>query len=915
MRFGAALITGGFMQELGRDPVGEVADDIATFVNGGDSLQGAIRRLSRFVPDDVLAEARLAYERRVGRIRDLRDPRVLVDVSLRQGYWYQGPRPDDVYWPALERELKAGGLVGDPLTSVDDSSSRVLGLLRPPGAPEIHTRGLALGYVQSGKTTNFMSVIAKAADVGYRLFIVLSGITDNLRSQTQERLEDNLVGRIAERWFLLTGRDQDFLGPGNAPNLLSRTDDRLLAVIKKNPYRLRRLVRWLDSAGQTVLEACPILLIDDESDQASIDVGKQGRTSRINGLIRQILTKPKAAYVAYTATPFANLLIDPGNFEDIYPRDFIVELPKPDGYFGPEKVFGREPLTPEEDESVTDGLDLVRHIRPDEISALQPPRSRAELDRWSPEVTQSLAAALDWFVLATAARRQRATGVRHSTMLIHTSMLAAAHNNLRGPVEAYLRRLEAGWRAGDSVVTARLQDQWQSEAARVPAAAVDLAAVSWKEVAAHVAGVLSDLRVIVDNYQSTERLNYDKDGPDVVAVVIGGNTLSRGLTLEGLVCSLFVRAASAYDTLLQMGRWFGYRTGYGDLTRMWMTEELESWFFALATVEEEVRREIRRYEEELLRPSDVPVRIRCHPAMAVTSAAKMRAAVPAKISFSQAREQTILFNHHDAEWLRCNLDATRRLAASLAEEGIVVGRTSEGRPVFRNVPSQHIRDFIADYQFHERAYRMRTDLLVGYLDEQNQQGYLRKWNVVVMAHPTPANGTVDVGVGERVGLIERSRLEMPNIPHANIKSLISTIDRVADLDVPRRQLRDLVGSEPDDKRLAAYREDVLGDVGLLALYPISKDSRPRPTDETRQLKPGTRRRIPLDAAEHVIGVGLFFPEARGGVREYTYLSADLSRIDRESDDVDVAEMDAADELAGEAASARAPSGGDAAPRP
>ena len=230
--------------------------------------------------------------------------------------------------------------------------------MRPPGSPTVATRELVLGYVQSGKTTNFMSVVAKAADVGYRLFVVLSGITDNLRFQTQDRLDDFLVGENAHRWYLLTDAENDFVNPGNAANLLGPGDDRLLAVIKKNPSRLRRLLRWLDSAGQAVLQECPILIVDDEADQASVDVGSKGRTSRINGLIRQILDKPKAAYIAYTATPFANLLIDPSTPTDLYPRDFIVELPKPGDYFGPEKVFGREPITAEEGEDGTDGLDL-----------------------------------------------------------------------------------------------------------------------------------------------------------------------------------------------------------------------------------------------------------------------------------------------------------------------------------------------------------------------------------------------------------------------------------------------------------------------------------------------------------------------------------------------------------------------------
>jgi hypothetical protein len=876
----------------------DVADDIAAMVNGGYTVEAAERRLARWMPPDVVSAARLLYERRVGIIRDLEDPGALVDDDIRLGYWYQGPRHDDIYWPALRRELIEDGL-GEGINSVHDSSNKVVGLLRPPGAPEVHSRGLVLGYIQSGKTTNYMSVVAKAADVGYRLFVVLSGVTDNLRSQTQARLEEKLVGDIAERWFLLTSMTEDFLSPGNAPNLLSRSDHRLLAVIKKNPYRIRRLVRWLESAGQQVLEGCPILLIDDEADQASINVGSRGRTSRINGLIQQILIKPKAAYVAYTATPFANLLIDPSNFEDIYPRDFVVELPKSDQYFGPEKLFGRERLTSTEDESVTDGLDVIRHVPEEEVGTLRAPRTRAEVDDWQPQITESLAEALEWFVLATAARRFRGTGVRHSTMLVHTTMLASAHLKMKPVIENYLSVLARQWREDDLETTDRLQRLWRDESKRFPALDAGEASVAWGDLSPFLGVVLSDARVIVDNYMSSERLQYEKSGPPVTAVVIGGNTLSRGLTLEGLVCSFFIRSVSAYDTLLQMGRWFGYRSGYADLHRLWMTEELESWFFDLATVEEEIRREIRRYEQENIRPIDLPVRIRRHPALAITSAAKMRGAIPARISFSQAREQTILFNHRDADWLNRNIEATRRLFAKLRSVHDLNDRTADGRPIVRGVPVEHVREFLTDYQFHDRAFRMRADLLLGYIDEQNQQGYLSRWNIVVMSHPTEDNGVLDVGLDREVPLIERNRLDMPSIGYANIKSLVSTVDRVADMDIPRAQLAQLLGRNPDDKRLAGYREDVLGDVGLLCIYPISKNSQPR--DQRRLSKPGTRRRLPLNAVEDVIGVGLFFPEARGKVQEYTYMSADLSRVPREADVEVIDEVDAADELAGESA--------------
>ena len=749
------------------DGVVELAELIKRTVAGGDSPEAALRRVSRFAPQNTVDRARVLYERRVGRIRDLRDPYALVDAELRKGYWYPGPSDDDVYWPALRLELVNSGL-GEAIRSVEDSSNRIVGLMRPPGTSSIDTRGLVLGYVQSGKTTNFMSVIAKAADVGYKLFVVLSGVTDNLRAQTQERLESSLVGDIRYRWFLLTDIDNDFLNPGNAANLLGPGDDRLLGVIKKNPSRLRRLLRWLDSAGPAVTQNCPMLIIDDEADQASVNVGTKNRTTRINGLIKQILEKPKAAYVAYTATPFANLLIDPSSPADLYPRHFIVELPRPDDYFGPEKIFGREPLTAEEAEDGLDGLDLVRHVPPEDVPRLLPPRTRAELDGWDAETTPSLEEAIRWFVLATAARRHRGTGNRHSTMLVHTSMMANAHFKLRDVLGSALDRLRAELSRRDESLLTSLETQWELETFRMPAAVFGRHKAAWGDVATHLEEVLSDLTIVVDNYMSTERLAYAKDGPPVTAIVIGGNTLSRGLTLEGLVCSFFVRAASAYDTLLQMGRWFGYREGYEDLVRIWMTEDLETWFFWLATVEEEIRREIRRYEELQQTPLDVPVRIRCHPAMAITSAAKMRAAVPSKISFDQDREQTILFNT-DSAWLQTNLEATREMLRRL-EAGGFRRQGGQHRPVFENVPADEVSAFLARYQFHPSAYRTRADLLLGYIAEQTAQGFLTRWSVVVMAHPDDTNGTVELGLDGPVNLIQRAQLDMPNIPHANIKS-------------------------------------------------------------------------------------------------------------------------------------------------
>jgi hypothetical protein len=513
-------------------------------------------------------------------------------------------------------------------------------------------------------------------------------------------------------------------------------------------------------------------------------------------------------------------------------------------------------------------------------------------------LAESLAAAIRWFVLATAARRERKARVHHSTMLIHTSMLAAAHERLSEPVNAYLAQLREGVIAGKPSVTDQLRSQWEQESSRIPAETFGMTRVSWHDLAGQVPAVLGDIEVVIDNYLSTQRLTYSDEEP-TTAVVIGGNTLSRGLTLEGLTCSYFVRAASAYDTLLQMGRWFGYRHGYEDLARVWMTQDLEEWFFDLATVEEEIRREIRRYEDEAeaVAPSELPVKIRSHPAMAITSAAKMRSAIPARISFSRSREQTILFNHRDRDWLSHNIAATRQFLAKASNlTAVNSGKNPRGRPLLESVPSSLVKDFLSHYHFHERAYRMRADLLAGYINEQIKQGFLHYWNVVIVSHPNSNNGTLDIGLRDKVNLIERSRLDMPGIAHANIKALVTAIDRISDLALPTEEVRRMLGNSLTDERLLGLREDVLGPTGLLCVYPISKDSQPR----SNRKRVGQRARLPLDAVEHVIGLGLFFPEARGEDAGFTYYSADLSSEAVEADETELDAIDAADEAAGEA---------------
>ncbi|MCZ4654578.1 Z1 domain-containing protein [Dietzia kunjamensis] len=842
------------------------------------------RLVSRGRTEEQVARIRAAFEISAGKIRKMESVGVISARTDKTGTWYSGVQPFDVAWPKLRVRLEQS-LPAEAVKSIDESSDRVLAELGAPVIPGRELRGLVLGFVQSGKTTNFMSVIAKAADRGYRFFIVLSGITENLRSQTQERVDEMLV-EDNKQFVPLTSVDADFEAPEQLSKIVSQQDLRLIAVVKKNPHRLRRLLAWLKSA-QRDADQFPILIIDDEADQASVDVG-QGRASRINSLIREILDFERAGYVAYTATPFANVLIDPTNENDLFPKDFIVDLPKPDNYFGSAEMFGRGLLETDESQP-SSGLDVIRSIPESHVEGVRQPRGKGAVESWDPSVPSSLLTALRWFVLSTAARRVRGTGNKHSSMLIHTSMLGRAHEKLAAVVEKALEEEDASFHAGTTV--GELRELWNSESRVIDPADYGNAGISFDELVGELESVFSDLRLVIDNYRSTDRLHYGET-PQVV-VVIGGNTLSRGLTLEGLIVSYFVRASNAYDSLLQMGRWFGYRIGYEDLQRVWMTDELNEFFFDLATVEEEFRQFVQQYEHETT-PAEVRPVIRTHPTMLVAARNKTRAAHTVWVSLSQEVLQTILFKHRDRKWLERN----RRAAATLLSSAVAA--VGEPQPSVMAASAQLLRDvsvetvlrFLDDYQFHPAATRTKGDLIRKYIEKQNKGGALTKWNIAVMSKSSSAKSPVEVAPEWVVKPVERSRMKHQVGDHANIRTLIGSMDRLVDLEVTASERQQILTTKLTTAEKNKMRERWATDRGLLLIYPIARDSSPKLDYADAKSE---AQKTGLDAVDDVIGVAFQFPRAHDLGAAVEYISVPPPAEEFEVDDVD--DLDSMDEEA------------------
>jgi hypothetical protein len=817
----------------------------------------AAAELRRYrVPDEIVDELVERYERYVGAVRDVRSPNYMQSGGRLT--WYTGPRPNDPCWPKLVSFLEGLPDYGtNAIKELDDSTNRIVSLLEHPATAEFTTKGLVLGHVQSGKTSNYTGVVAKAADRGYRLVIVLAGVHNELRRQTQNRLIVQLIHPNPELWHQLSDPDRDFHPQANAPAYFAKySGQKVLCVVKKNAVVLRKLIAWLGEASQQ-LESIPALVIDDEADQAAV------ATKTINPLVRSLLdVLPRVGYIGYTATPFANLLIDPSS-DDLYPRHFIVDLPKPEKHFGTESLVGREPLDGEDPSDYDDGaLDMIRIVPDDEIPFVRPVSS-SEVDGFAPQVAGELRRAILYFWLATAARRVRGTGVSHSTMLIHTSVRVPVHESFRTPIKQLQEDVRRRLDDNDRQLGVELREIWEAETARVIAEELGEQPVPFDGFLPYVPGVLDDSKVILDNSRSEERLDYS--GDPVVAIAVGGNTLSRGLTLEGLVVSYFVRAASAYDTLLQMGRWFGYRAGYADLPRIWMTDELRGWFRHIAGVEAEIRRDIARYMQDDVTPETFAVRIQAHPTLAITAAAKMADAVLAAAAYGGLRIQTRYFRADDGGWLHRNEEAAQALIADLGGVDAAEPAPTISGYLWRGMSSEAVLSFFDRYKVHKRSPDNDTDLIARYVRSRNGRERLERWNIALIGSSTARRGDFDYGSGVGVPKVIRARIKDSPLHSAYIKTLMSRRDAAVDLRVP-------AGTQLTEHEIVRLRAEQAPDTPLLTLYAIDA------------ISPTTRKeREPLHAAADVIGMGIVFPKPPPGDDDKVYWSADLSGVAESAD--------------------------------
>lgn len=667
--------------------------------------------------------------------------------------WVNGKNIIWDYWADYERHLEGEGWGPKVIHTTGEVTDNILGLLKDPETPgDWDRRGLVIGHVQSGKTANYIGLISKAADAGYRFIIVIAGIHNNLRKQTQQRIDEGFIGRNGETKQLtgvgkvrkrrafpipLTNTASDFSKKFASANTadLKAYDRPVILVIKKNVTTLSNVYSWLkelnaDQDGR--ISSIPMLLIDDEADNASINTNKPDiDPTRTNAEIRRLLKLfKKSCFVGYTATPFANIFINPDDEEemlgdDLFPKDFIYCLDAPTNYFGAQKVFIDEEISEKTVKTINDAEDYIplSHKKYFEIPDLPPTAKQA----------------IDVFILSRAIRCARKQDNRHCSMMINVSRFVDIQKQIRDHTSHYLSQIKNAIRynykkpvneALRNSDISRLKDVFDREFRDCPE--------TWENVQLLLLDASDEMKTYLINSKSDETLDYEKyerSGDALTAVAVGGLSLSRGLTLEGLTVSYMYRNTKMYDTLMQMGRWFGYRPGYEDLCRIYLSEDSKGWYAHIAEATEDLRQQIKQMRRDGFSPKDFGLYVRAHPdALIVTALNKMRHAEKRtfKVSYDgQLKETYILPSAEDIR--RKNITEMISFYKTLrtrfgepAESKIVC----KGSVFWRKIPLEHVMEFMGGFRFH-RSLQGTKDAFLSYAKEVSDSHPL--WDIAFIS--------------------------------------------------------------------------------------------------------------------------------------------------------------------------------------
>ena len=827
------------------------------------------------------------------------EAQILVGKDPGHKEWISAKR-EEITWTfwSRYRQLIEGRLPPKVVVELDESTTTVLGQLEDPTRSGSWRRqGLIVGHVQSGKTGHYTGLICKAADAGYKVVIVLSGIHNSLRAQTQIRLDEGFLGyarafgdptqtRVPMGVGLLdstpvadsvTTRDErgDFSRQKTQGFQIHAGGNVLLFVVKKNAKVLKNLIDWAKLSAKKpvgderyVVGDVPLLVIDDEADQASVDTNVQAFDEQtgapdpdhdpkaINRLIRILLeTFERRAYVGYTATPFANVFVHPDGYtkecgDDLFPKHFIINLSAPNDYFGPTRVFGADEANLPPHGSISSRIRYVNDadgwVPPSHKSSLVPRVGGRD------DVPSSLHMAIRGFVLACAARRARGQETQHKSMLVHVTRFTAVQAHVFTQVRRVVEDLKVRWRArnasaGDTL-RAELQSMWDTDFAGTSAAHSETHA-PWSLIEPHVWPVLEIVKVMQINAKASDALIYEEhkaSGLHVIAV--GGDKLSRGLTLEGLTVSYFLRSARMYDTLMQMGRWFGYRPGYEDLCRLYLTQELAEWYGHITEAADELRAEFDRMVLQGSTPNEYGLRVRTHPVLAITG--KLRPGLPTISTSLSATpfEPTVLIDQPDLH--KANWEHSKAFLYALGDPAESPIRRHDPAPMEKRgewggaiaweaVDGKDVLAYLKQFTFADRFLtRTPSPAVRDYIADRLNAGELTTWTVVALGKSTSGGAAKDPIKSIPIDIAGRSLLSIfRKIAQKDRKDVFSTKrlgsprDESIDLSVSEwqrvQELEERVKADPQKSRELTrgrlIREIRPKERGLLILYLLTPD--------------------------------------------------------------------------------------------
>jgi len=804
----------------------------------------------------------------------------IVIAEEHQPWWPDPVQP--FYWNRYTSYLRdKRGFQPTDVVLLDDATTQIISRLSSPQRVEaFQAKGLVVGYVQSGKTANFTGVMAKAIDAGYRLLIVLSGTQNMLREQTQRRVDMELVGKEGIRphnnpdqihdycddpaWedsfteyggrpkdlggtgiIRLTQAKQDFKlleagithlldleeekdqnhldKPINHQNNLKRSNARII-VAKKNSTVLKKLVTNLAALPESVRSQLPALLIDDESDQASVNTIKPDKKwfqrekvkrTAINQRLSSILELlPRCQYIGYTATPFANVFIDPDDVEDIFPKDFIISLTRPQQYMGAADFHDLDLFSPDPAHTLTNEEAHVRSV------------TRAPGDD-----DLDLQTAIDMFVLTGAIKlfREDKGGSgdwRHHTMLVHESVRVADHDILADRLRDLWGR--SGYSSGPGLT--RLQQLFKSDLEPVsndrnsgspmPKRFDDLliylgSAIQMIEDAG------DDEVVLVVNGKKGDQPDFGRQR--VWKIIVGGAKLSRGYTIEGLTISWFRRRSKYQDTIMQMGRWFGYRPGYRDLVRLYIGRhephgknrhmDLYEAFEAICRDEEAFRIELRRYMDMGgIKPGQIPPLVQnTHPELMPVARNKMwNATIKSKNFGWKWIERTLVsFDPTDLKYNARLVDdlLTDKTSTTFNARIPVDNKGPQSiAAIAWTVDAEELLQMLTQYHWTKAHRATLLQLELDFLQKKHGDPEIDDWVVLAPILATATNGTHSI-VGHDIPLIRRS---------------VNQHDRIKVMTTPKdRALAEIITKKRDDAGILAVPPELVSDRrGAMLLYPI-----------------------------------------------------------------------------------------------